>query len=179
VANAVDVGINFFDSAAVYGWGRSEEYLGRALKELGLRDRVYIATKIHGEWLRRVDILTSVENQRRRLGVDAIDLYQIHWPACWHNTTHLRDHENSREAGKPGLGEVHRPDLLPALKGSSWAVHRRPRPAFSGPSGGGHGATRASTADHTPPTGGPNYVHVRLFKLFPTPALKGEAFHYL
>jgi len=79
----VDVGINFFDTAAVYGRGRSEEYLGRAVKELGLRDRVYIATRIHGEWLRRVDILTSVENQRRRLGVDAIDLYQIHWPACW------------------------------------------------------------------------------------------------
>jgi aryl-alcohol dehydrogenase-like predicted oxidoreductase len=86
VAKAVDVGINFFDTAAVYGRGRSEEYLGRAVKELGLRDRVYIATKIHGERLRRIDVLTSVENQRRRLGVDAIDLYQIHWPACWHNT---------------------------------------------------------------------------------------------
>ena len=58
VAKAVDVGINFFDTAAVYGRGRSEEYLGRAVKELGLRDRFYIATKIHGEWLRRVDILT-------------------------------------------------------------------------------------------------------------------------
>ncbi len=86
VARAVEVGINFFDTAAVYGRGRSEEYLGRAIKELGLRDGVYIATKIHGEWLRRVDILTSVESQRRRLGVDAIDLYQIHWPACRHNT---------------------------------------------------------------------------------------------
>jgi len=39
VAEAVDVGINFFDTAAVYGRGRSEEYLGRAVKELGLRDR--------------------------------------------------------------------------------------------------------------------------------------------
>ncbi len=68
------------------GGGRGEEYLGRTVKELGLRDRVYKATKIHGEWLRRVDILTSVENQRRRLGVDAIDLYQIHWLACWHDT---------------------------------------------------------------------------------------------
>ncbi|MFN3803867.1 MAG: aldo/keto reductase [Pyrobaculum sp.] len=86
VSKAVEVGINFFDTAAIYGRGRSEEYLGRAVRELGVRDQVYIATKIHGEWLRRVDILASVENQRRRLGVDAIDLYQIHWPACWHNT---------------------------------------------------------------------------------------------
>lgn len=86
VAKAYEVGINFFDTAAVYGRGRSEEFLGRALKELGLRGHVYIATKIPGEWLRRVDILTAVENQRRRLGVDAIDLMQIHWPACWHNT---------------------------------------------------------------------------------------------
>ncbi|MFN7105853.1 MAG: aldo/keto reductase [Pyrobaculum sp.] len=86
VAKAVEMGINFFDTAAIYGRGKSEEYLGRAIRELGVRGRVYIATKIHGEWLRRVDILASVENQRRRLGVDAIDLYQIHWPACWHNT---------------------------------------------------------------------------------------------
>jgi len=86
VAKAYEVGINFFDTAAVYGRGRSEEFLGRAIKELGLRGHVYIATKIPGEWLRRADILTAVENQRRRLGVDAIDLMQIHWPACWHNT---------------------------------------------------------------------------------------------
>ncbi|ACB40704.1 aldo/keto reductase [Pyrobaculum neutrophilum] len=86
VAKAAEAGINFFDTAAVYGRGKSEEYLGRALKELGLRGHVYIATKIHGDWLRRADVLTSAENQRRRLGVDAIDLYQVHWPACWHNT---------------------------------------------------------------------------------------------
>jgi aryl-alcohol dehydrogenase-like predicted oxidoreductase len=54
VAKAVYVGINFFDAAAVYGRGRSEEYLGGTIKELGLQDRVYIATKIHGEWLRRM-----------------------------------------------------------------------------------------------------------------------------
>jgi aryl-alcohol dehydrogenase-like predicted oxidoreductase len=103
VVKAVDVGINFFDTAAVYGRGRSEEYLGRAVKELGLRDRVYIATKIHGEWLRRVDILTSVENQRRRLGVDAIDLYQIHWPACWHNTPICETMKTLEELVNKGL----------------------------------------------------------------------------
>lgn len=86
VKKALELGINFFDTAAIYGRGKSEEFLGRAIKELGAKEEVFIATKIHGDWLRRVDILTAVENQRRRLGVDAIDLYQIHWPACWHNT---------------------------------------------------------------------------------------------
>ncbi|MGC8582553.1 MAG: aldo/keto reductase [Thermoproteus sp.] len=85
VARAYELGINFFDTAAVYGRGRSEEFLGRAIRELGLRDRVYIATKIPGDWHRRGDVFKSVENQRRRLGVDAIDLIQLHWPSCWHN----------------------------------------------------------------------------------------------
>ncbi|MEM1926150.1 MAG: aldo/keto reductase [Pyrobaculum sp.] len=86
VQKAFELGVNFFDTAAVYGRGRSEEFLGRSIKELKIRDSVYIATKVHGDWLRRIDIFNAVENQRRRLGVDAIDLYQIHWPACWHNT---------------------------------------------------------------------------------------------
>ncbi|MEM1598672.1 MAG: aldo/keto reductase [Pyrobaculum sp.] len=102
VAKALEVGINFFDTAAVYGRGRSEEYLGRALKELGAKE-VYIATKIHGDWLRRVDIFTSVENQRRRLGVDAIDLYQIHWPACWHNTPICETMKTLEELVNKGL----------------------------------------------------------------------------
>lgn len=85
VAKAYELGINFFDTAAVYGRGRSEEFLGRAVRELGLRGRVYIATKIPGDWHRRVDVFKSVENQKRRLGVDAIDLIQLHWPSCWHN----------------------------------------------------------------------------------------------
>lgn len=85
VARAYEAGINFFDTAAVYGRGRSEEFLGRAIAELGLREHVYIATKIPGEWHRRNDVFKSVENQRRRLRVDAIDLIQLHWPSCWHN----------------------------------------------------------------------------------------------
>ncbi|MFB6489954.1 MAG: aldo/keto reductase [Thermoproteus sp. AZ2] len=85
VAKAHELGINFFDTAAVYGRGRSEEFLGRAIRELGIREHVYVATKIPGDWHRRGDVFKSVENQRRRLGVDAIDLIQLHWPACWHN----------------------------------------------------------------------------------------------
>lgn len=85
VAKAHELGVNFFDTAAVYGRGRSEELLGRAVRELGIREHVYAATKIPGDWHRRGDVFKAVENQRRRLGVDAIDLIQLHWPACWHN----------------------------------------------------------------------------------------------
>ena len=84
---AVDAGINFFDTANVYSGGTSEEFLGRALKDLGVeRDNVVIATKVHGVMrpgpngggLSRKAILTEVDHSLRRLGTDYIDLYQIH-----------------------------------------------------------------------------------------------------
>jgi aryl-alcohol dehydrogenase-like predicted oxidoreductase len=84
---AIDAGINFFDTANVYSAGTSEEFLGRALKELGVdRDNIVIATKVHGVMrpgpngggLSRKAILTEVEHSLRRLGTDYIDLYQIH-----------------------------------------------------------------------------------------------------
>lgn len=103
VQKAFELGVNFFDTAAVYGRGRSEEFLGRSIKELKIRDSVYIATKVHGDWLRRIDIFNAVENQRRRLGVDAIDLYQIHWPACWHNTPICETMKTLEELIKRGL----------------------------------------------------------------------------
>ncbi|MFZ8968495.1 MAG: aldo/keto reductase [Ilumatobacteraceae bacterium] len=86
-AQALDAGINFFDTANVYSLGSSEEYLGRALTELGVpRDEVVIATKVrgrmrpgpNGEGLSRVAIMTAVDDSLRRLGTDYIDLYQIH-----------------------------------------------------------------------------------------------------
>jgi 1-deoxyxylulose-5-phosphate synthase len=84
---ALDAGINFFDTANVYSSGSSEEFLGRALAELGVvRDEVVIATKVHGPMrqgpnsagLSRKAILTEVDNSLRRLNTDFIDLYQIH-----------------------------------------------------------------------------------------------------
>ena len=84
---ALDAGINFFDTANVYSLGSSEEYLGRALTELGVpRDEVVIATKVrgrmrpgpNGEGLSRAAIMTAVDESLRRLGTDYIDLYQIH-----------------------------------------------------------------------------------------------------
>jgi len=82
---ALDSGINFIDTAMVYGQGLSEEFLGKALKELGVRDEVFIATKIPGEFLARDDVFRAVYNSLKRLQVDVIDLMQVHWPPCWHN----------------------------------------------------------------------------------------------
>ena len=86
IKKAIDVGINFFDTAMVYGRGRSEEYLGKALKDLGVRrDDVVIATKIPGDFLAYDDVFRAVDKSLKRLGVKYIDLMQIHWPPCWHN----------------------------------------------------------------------------------------------
>ena len=83
---AVEAGINFFDTANVYSAGSSEEITGRALAEYTTRDEVVIATKVHGRMrpgpngggLSRKAILTEIDHSLRRLGVDHVDLYQIH-----------------------------------------------------------------------------------------------------
>ena len=86
IKHALELGINFFDTANVYSIGRSEEILGRALKDFANRDEVVIATKVHGKMregpngsgLSRKAILSEIDNSLRRLGVDYVDLYQIH-----------------------------------------------------------------------------------------------------
>lgn len=84
---ALDRGINWIDTAAVYGLGHSEEVVGRAVKERS--DKPYVFTKCERVWgedrqirksLKRDSILRECENSLRRLGVETIDLYQIHWP---------------------------------------------------------------------------------------------------
>jgi aryl-alcohol dehydrogenase-like predicted oxidoreductase len=84
---ALDLGINFFDTANVYSLGTSEEYLGRALRDLDVRrSEVVIATKVNGRMrkgpngagLSRKVIMSEVDDSLRRLGTDYIDLYQIH-----------------------------------------------------------------------------------------------------
>ena len=85
-AQALDLGINFFDTANVYSLGTSEEYLGRAIKALTSRDHVVIATKVHGRMhegpngagLSRRAIMSAIDDSLRRLGTDHVDLYQIH-----------------------------------------------------------------------------------------------------
>jgi aryl-alcohol dehydrogenase-like predicted oxidoreductase len=85
---AVDHGINVVDTAPAYGFGRSEEIVGKALGEADLRSRVLIATKVGLEWDRgsvfrnasRARILKEVDDSLRRLRTDYIDVYQVHWP---------------------------------------------------------------------------------------------------
>jgi aryl-alcohol dehydrogenase-like predicted oxidoreductase len=85
---ALDYGINLIDTAPVYGLGRAEELVGRALAQYGKRDEVVIATKAGLEWRgnqiyrnsSRSRILTEIDNSLRRLRTDYIDIYQIHWP---------------------------------------------------------------------------------------------------
>ncbi|MGC9148984.1 MAG: aldo/keto reductase [Sulfolobales archaeon] len=85
VKKAIEKGINFIDTAAVYGRGKSEEYVGKAIKELGVRDSVFIATKLPGDFMNEYDVLKGTERSLSRLGVDVIDLMQVHWPPLWHN----------------------------------------------------------------------------------------------
>ncbi len=83
---ALDIGINFFDTANWYSLGSSEETLGRALKDFADRDAVVIATKVrnqmrsgpNGTGLSRKEIMTEIDHSLRRLGTDYVDLYQIH-----------------------------------------------------------------------------------------------------
>jgi len=83
---ALDLGINFFDTANVYSDGSSEEIVGRALTEYARRDDVVIATKVQGRMrpgpngagLSRKAILAEIDHSLKRLGTDFVDLYQIH-----------------------------------------------------------------------------------------------------
>jgi len=86
IKRALELGINFFDTANMYGNGRSEEVLGRALREFAKRDQVVVASKVYfpmradvnGPGLSRKAILTEIDHSLRRLGMDYVDLYQIH-----------------------------------------------------------------------------------------------------
>jgi aryl-alcohol dehydrogenase-like predicted oxidoreductase len=87
IHRALELGVNWIDTAAAYGFGRSEETVGRALR--GLPERPYVFTKSSllddgtrhvRHVLKRDSILREAEGSLQRLGVDAIDLYQIHWP---------------------------------------------------------------------------------------------------
>jgi aryl-alcohol dehydrogenase-like predicted oxidoreductase len=88
IREAVERGINLIDTAPVYGFGRSEEIVGKALAQENLRARVRIATKVGLQWERgsvfrnasRARILEEFKASLRRLQTDHIDIYQVHWP---------------------------------------------------------------------------------------------------
>ena len=85
---ALDLGINLIDTAPIYGYGRSEEIVGEALRQRGRRESVIVATKVGLDWTNgkvernstRQRILHEFEDSLRRLRTDYIDIYQVHWP---------------------------------------------------------------------------------------------------
>ena len=85
---AIEHGINLIDTAPVYGFGLSEEIVGKAIAQYGKRDRIIIATKVGLEWQNgnvfrngtRERIFKEIEDSLRRLQTDYIDIYQLHWP---------------------------------------------------------------------------------------------------
>jgi aryl-alcohol dehydrogenase-like predicted oxidoreductase len=85
---ALDHGITLIDTAPVYGFGRSEEIVGKAIADAHLRSRVRIATKVGLEWqdgkvfrnAGRARIMREIDDSLRRLRTDRIDIYQVHWP---------------------------------------------------------------------------------------------------
>jgi aryl-alcohol dehydrogenase-like predicted oxidoreductase len=113
IHHALELGVNWIDTAAAYGFGRSEEVVGRALA--GVEDRPYVFTKCSllegpgrtvAHSLKRDSIRREAEASLARLGVDAIDLYQIHWPnpeedleEGWSAMAELRDEGLVRHIG--------------------------------------------------------------------------------
>ena len=86
LCQAIEAGINFFDTANVYSGGTSEEFLGRAIRDFSRREEVVIATKVNGRMradangagLSRKHVLAQADASLKRLDLDHIDLYQIH-----------------------------------------------------------------------------------------------------
>ncbi|GGK36724.1 aldo/keto reductase [Nocardia camponoti] len=108
IRHALDAGVNWIDTAAVYGLGHSEELVGKAIADLPASDRPYVFTKVGLVWdpadpaasprriMKPESVRREVEDSLRRLGVDHIDLYQVHYP----------DTGESLEYAGGGFGEV-------------------------------------------------------------------------
>lgn len=79
--SALSLGYRHFDTAEMYAAGHSEELLGRAIRDVGVpRDQLFLTSKVSAEHLRYGDVLKACRRSLRRLGVDYLDLYLIHWP---------------------------------------------------------------------------------------------------
>src|SRR5260370_13796388 len=88
IHGAFDQGVNLIDTAPVYGFGRSEEIVGEALRQRGRRESIVLATKVGLDWTNgkiernstRQRILQELEDSLRRLQTDYVDMYQVHCP---------------------------------------------------------------------------------------------------
>jgi len=116
---ALDRGINLIDTAPVYGFGRSEEIVGKALAQDGRRAKALIATKVGLDWkdgkpfrnASRKRILKEAEDSLRRLQTDVIDIYQVHWP----------DPNTPIEETAAAMGELHRAGKIRAIGVSNFS----------------------------------------------------------
>jgi aryl-alcohol dehydrogenase-like predicted oxidoreductase len=116
---ALDRGINLIDTAPVYGFGRSEEIVGKALAIGGRRKRAFIASKVGLDWkdgkpfrnARKARIIEEAEDSLRRLQTDVIDLYQVHWPDPHTPIAEVAD----------AMGELHRAGKIRAIGVSNFS----------------------------------------------------------
>ncbi len=117
IREAIDLGMNFFDTAEGYGAGASEELLGRGLK--GIRDRAIIATKASPGHHEPAALKQACEDSLRRLQTDWIDLYQLHWPSrkvpfedTWEAMEELIEEGKVRVGGVSNWGPSDLDDIL-------------------------------------------------------------------
>ena len=120
ILSALGRGINLIDTAAIYGFGRSEEIVGKALAEHGQRDKVVIATKAGLDWTSgkvyrnsaRDRIMKELEDSLRRLRTDYIDIYQVHWP----------DFDTPIEEAALAMNELYKAGKIRAVGVSNYSV---------------------------------------------------------
>lgn len=112
---AVEAGVNFFDTAPVYGEGASENLLGRVMAEHGLRDSLVVASKVPPNRMKPDEVVAECEASLQRLQTDRIDLYQTHWTNrevpladTWDAMLRLREQGKVRHVGvcNMGLGDL-------------------------------------------------------------------------
>ena len=109
VRRAVELGINYFDAAEAYNAGRSEEALGKALRGIP-RDKVIVGTKVSPSNCYAETLPQHCEASLRRLGLDYVDLYMIHWPIHPHSIRHFTSDEAVIRNPPTVARGVHRPD---------------------------------------------------------------------
>jgi aryl-alcohol dehydrogenase-like predicted oxidoreductase len=122
---ALEHGINLIDTAPAYGFGRSEEIVGKAIAEAGLRSRVLIATKTGLEWqeervfrnANRARIMREIDDSLRRLRTEYVDVYQVHWP----------DPSVEIEETADAMGELFRQDKIRTIGVSNFSVAQMER----------------------------------------------------
>lgn len=122
IQEAINLGINVIDTAPAYGFGRSEEIVGKAIVETGKRDQVILATKVGLEWqdgavfrnAAKERIEKEIDDSLKRLQTDYIDIYQVHWP----------DPKVSIEETAEAMGKLYKAGKIRAIGVSNFSVEQ-------------------------------------------------------